>query len=287
MKCMACGLPLSPARARGNCPRCGTPVGAGTNSMGGPAGWNGNAAAPVGIGTPPQDRQWGQARPAVAFQPPMVLPPQQQGQMWGASADRMQGPGTFSPMPPAPRRSPRKPRFGFLVAGICVCAGGLLLVLVYFLAMGQSNNSPTASGTPTRTAATSTAAVTPSPAGSPSPTATTYPGQQYITNAQMSTTQPSASQPVQPATSFKVNQTLYVVFKVSSSSPGEVCLKWYLNGKFAFNFQFPIGAHATFTTYGQAVYSSPGPAYVELYWAGDASCTNELLAQHVDFTITT
>ena len=159
-------------------------------------------------------------------------------------------------------------------------------MVVYFLAMGQPGSSPTAGSTPTRTVATSTAAVTPSPAGSPSPTATTYPGQQYISNAQMSSAQPSASQPAQPTTSFKVNQTLYVVFKVSSSSQGEICLKWYLNGKFAFNYQFPIGAHATFTTYGQAVYSTSGPAYVELYWANDATCANELLAQHVDFTIT-
>src|SRR5579859_2046287 len=291
MKCRACGLPISPARASANCPRCGTPVGAAAKSMDGPVGWNGNAAAPVSVGIPPQDGQWGQglAQPQPfpqAFQSPVVLPPQP-GQVWGAGANGMQGPGTFAPVPPAPRRPPRNPRFGFLIAGICVCAGGLLLLLVYFLAMGQSGDTSTGSSTPTRTAATSTAAVTPSPAGSPSPTAATYPGQQYITSAQMSSVQPSASQPVQPATSFKVNQKLYVVFNVSSGTQGEVCMKWYLNGKFAFDYKFPIVAHATFTTYGQAIYSTPGPAYVELYWAGDSSCTNELLAQHVDFTITT
>jgi hypothetical protein len=283
MKCTACGLPLSPTRANGNCPRCGTPASGAAKSTGGPVGWNDTVGAPTSVGAPPRDGQWGQARLASpAFQQPMVLPPQV-GQAWGAGANGMQGPGTFSPMPPAPRRPPRKPRLGFLVAGVCVCAGGLLLVVVYFLAIGQPNNSPTTGNTPTRTAATSTAAVTPSLSGSPSPAATTYPGQQYISNAQMSSTQP----PAQPATSFKVNQTLYVVFKVSSSTRGEVCMKWYLNGKFAFNYQFPIGAHATFTTYGQAIYSTPGPAYVELYWAGDSSCANELLAQHVDFTITT
>src|SRR5579859_1833434 len=283
MKCTACGLPLSPARANADCPRCGTPVGGAAKPMSGTVGWNGNVATPMSVGAPPQDGQWGQMRPSSsAFQPPVVLPPQP-GQVWSAGANGMQGPRTFSPLSPAPRRSPRRPRFGFVVAGVCVCAGGLLLVLVYFLAMGQSDGSPPASGTPTRTARTSPAVVTPSPAGSSSPAATNYPGQQYINNAQMSRTQP----PAQSAISFKVNQTLYVVFKVSSSTKGEVCMKWYLNGKFAFNYQFPIGAHATFTTYGQAIYSTPGPAYVELYWAGDSSCTNELLAQHVDFTITT
>jgi hypothetical protein len=164
-----------------------------------------------------------------------------------------------------------------------------LLLLVFFLAMGQPGSGDTINNgnPPTVATTTKSPAVTPSPAGSPSPAATTYPGQQYITNAHMSSAKPSASQSVQPATSFKVNQTLYVVFNVSSVTQGEVCMKWYLNGKFAFHYQFPIGAHATFTTYGQAIYSTPGPAYVELYWASDSSCANELLAQHVDFTITT
>ena len=289
MKCTACGLPLSPARANANCPRCGTPVGAAAKSMGGPVGWNGNAAAPVSVSAPPQDGQWGQARPfPQAFQPPVVLPPQP-GQGWGAGMNGMQGPGTFSPMSPAPRRPPRNPRFGFLVAGICVCAGGLLLVLVYFLAMGQSGsgNTPTAGTTPTVTAATKSPAVTPSPAGSPSPAATSYPGQQYISNAQMSSAQPSASQPAVPATTFKVHTTIYVAFNVNSGGQaGAICLKWYLNGQSAFNFAFPVGAHTT-ASYAEAMFDQPGPGYVELYWASSKACTDETLGQHVDFTITT
>src|ERR1051326_2383701 len=120
MKCTACGLPISPTRT--SCPRCGTPAGAAAKS----AGLNGNAAAPVSVGAP-QDGQWGQgqglAQPQPfpqAFQPQVVLPPQPE-QRWGVGANGMQGPGTFSPMPPAPRRPPRNPRFGFLIAGICVC----------------------------------------------------------------------------------------------------------------------------------------------------------------------
>ncbi|HEY6541553.1 MAG TPA: hypothetical protein VIZ18_11470 [Ktedonobacteraceae bacterium] len=286
MKCTACGLPLSPARANANCPRCGTPVGTSAKPMGGPVGWNGNAATPMSVGALPQDGQWGQARPASAFQPPMAPAPQPV-QIWGVGANGMQGPGTFSPLPPAPRRPPRKPRFGFLMAGVCVCVGGLLLVLVYFLAMGQSGDSPTASSTPTRTAATSTAAVTPSPAGSPSPAATSYPGQQYITNAQLSSVQPSASQPAAPATTFKVHTTLYVVFNINSGGQaGAICLKWYMNGQHSFDFAFPVGAHTT-ASYGEAMFALPGSGYVELYWASSKDCTDEMLAQHVDFTITT
>lgn len=286
MKCTACGLPLSPARANANCPRCGTPVGVAAKSMDGPGDWNGNAAAPMSVGAPPYDGQWGQARPAPsAFQPQVVLPPQS-GQMWGAGANGMQGPGTFSPMSPAPRRPPRRPRFGFLLAGICVCAGGLLLVVVYFLAMGQSGGSPTTNSTPTHTVATSTATVTPSPAASPSPTATTYPGQQYIPSAQMSSVQPSASQSGVPATTFKVHTTFYVAFTINTGGQaGAVCTRWYLNGQFAFKYSIPVSAHTT-TSYGKTIIDSPGSGYVELYWASSQDCTNEVLAQRIDFAIT-
>ena len=292
MKCRACGLPLSPARMNANCPRCGTPAGAGTKSAAGTAGFepvalNGNTSTPGSVGAPPlaQGGQWGQAR-SSAFQSP-VAPPPQAGQMWSAGSNGIPGPASFSPMPPAPRRPPRNSRVGFLVAGICVCAGGLLLLLVYFLAMGQSNNTSTTSSTPTPTAASSTAAATPSPAGSPSPTATSYPGQQYITNAQLSNAQPSPSQNVAPATTFKVHSTFYVVFNIhSGGQAGAICLKWYLNGQFAFQYSFAVGAHTT-VSYGQATLDQAGSGYVELYWANSKDCTGEVLAQHVDFTIAT
>ena len=266
MKCTACGLPLSPSRNNSSCPRCGTLV---------------------SVGAPTQDGQWGQVQPSSAFQPPMAqAPAPQPGQMWAAGPNGMQGPGSFSPVQPAPGRPPRNSRIGFIVAGICVVTGGILLVLVYFLAMGQSGNTSTTGSTPTPTAATSSPAVTPSPAGSPSPTATSFPGQQYINNGQMSSVQPSASQPAVPATTFKVQQTFYVVFNINSGGQaGAVCLMWYLNGKPAFNFSFAVGAHTT-ASYGQAMFASPGSGYVELYWASSKACTDQVLAQRVDFTIT-
>jgi len=292
MKCTACGLPLSPSRTDGSCPRCGTPVSAGIKSSGGPASfeptaWNGNAGAPVSIGAPPpqQGGQWGQARPSAAFQPPPPMAQaSQSGQAWTAGPNGMQEPGSFSPGQPGPKRPPRNARVGFIVAGICVFTGGILLVLVYLLAMGQSGNTSTTSSTPT--SATSSPAVTPSPAGSPSPTSTSYPGQQYINNGQMSSVQPSASQPALPATTFKVRQTFYVVFNINSGGhAGAVCMMWYLNGKTAFNFAFAVGAHTT-ASYGQATFDVPGSGYVELYWASSKACTDQVLAQHVDFTIT-
>jgi len=272
MKCTACGLPLSPSRNNASCPRCGTPVN-------------------VGVSASPQDRQWGQSAPSPSFQPSMVQTPvSQPGQMWATGPNGMQRPGPQFPMQQPPRRPFRNTPVGFIIAGICVLTGGILLLVVFFLAMGQPGNTPTTANntsTPVSThAASSPAAVTPSPAVSPSPSTTSFPGQQYINNAQMSSVQPSASQPVQPATTFKVNQTLYVAFNINSGGQGgEICLNWYLNGKSSFTYKFAVGAHTT-SSYAQAIYGTPGSAYVELYWANDASCTNEVLAQHVDFTIT-
>ncbi|GAC1566250.1 MAG: hypothetical protein NVS3B14_07210 [Ktedonobacteraceae bacterium] len=102
----------------------------------------------------------------------------------------------------------------------------------------------------------------------------------------MSSALPSASQAAQPATTFKVNQKVYVLFNINSGGQsGAICLIWYLNGKASFNYAFAVGAHTT-SSYAYASYGTPGPAYVELYWASDTSCTNPALARHVDFTVT-
>jgi hypothetical protein len=83
-----------------------------------------------------------------------------------------------------------------------------------------------------------------------------------------------------------VNQKLYVIFDINSGGKsGVVCLIWYLNGKAAFNYPLPVGASTT-SSYAYATYGATGPAYVELYWASSTSCTDEVLAQHVDFTVT-
>ncbi|HVB72410.1 MAG TPA: hypothetical protein VNE38_02545 [Ktedonobacteraceae bacterium] len=298
MKCTACGLPLSPSRHTVNCPRCGTPVASGPKSHAGtghydyePASLGGSPAAPISVGSTPQNWQSGQAAPPLAFQPPIAQTPMPQpGQMWLPGQNARP---TFTPNAPfRPGQPPRHPssnaRIGFIIAGICVCAGGILLVLVYVLAVGQTGNNTTGSAnTPVSTHTSTASTTTPTTASTPSPTTTTLPGQQYITNAQMSSVLPSASQPAQPTTTFKVNQQVYVTFNINTGGQsGAICLIWYLNGKSIFNFAFAVGAHNT-SSYGQAIYGTPGPAYVELYWASDKTCANQVLAQHVDFTVTT
>ncbi|HYT28617.1 MAG TPA: hypothetical protein VEL72_06340 [Ktedonobacteraceae bacterium] len=315
MKCSSCGLPLSPSRANANCPRCGASPDArsnGSKSTGNAnppdpgsyelSSWGGNdgGGVPLGAVMSPPNGQWGQGSSEGQWAPSSYNPslaqanaPQavQPEQMW------LPGPAaapTISPKPitlqrptsprfPQPPGNNRNMRIGFLVAGLCIVAGGLLLVFVYFMAIGTGNNTGNA-GNATSTVPSPTGVS--SPTTTSSPTATVYPGSQFIDNAQASSTAPTGSQPGQPVTTFKVNQKFYVSFNLhTGGQKGAVCLLWYLNGKQAFTSSFAIGANTKFS-FAYAIYGSSGPAYVELYWASTITCADKMQAQHVDFTIT-
>src|SRR5205085_420853 len=83
--------------------------------------------------------------------------------------------------PRPPKRS--KNNLGFIVAGLCVITGGLILVFVYFMALGSPGNSNSTSTVKTNTATNSSPIAAPSPVSSP--TATPFPGQKYIDHAQL------------------------------------------------------------------------------------------------------
>ncbi len=293
MKCISCGLPLSPSRTTTNCPRCGTPINAGQKAASTPvqqeyhqANWGNAGVVEAGAGPPPSNYQWAQNMQAS----PLPQTPQQAsqaGQIW------LQGPVSqpgFSPGPPPQQVTPpsnsRNTKLGFVVAGLCVLAGGLILIFVYFLAIGLpgSNSNNTAATTSTPNVSTPTTAPTATVALSP--TTPTYPGQQYINNAQMaSTVDPKSLQPGQLTTTFKTGQNIYVAFQVHPPQSGAACLTWYLNGSQVAHYSFQISANSKLS-YAFSVYSRTGPAYVEIYWASTTQCTDQLLAQHVDFTVT-
>src|SRR6202043_898815 len=99
-------------------------------------------------------------------------------------------------------------RLGFTAAALCVIAGGLLLVFVFFLAADASGNPSSGVGS-VNTQHTSISPISqppsPSPTNVPSPTAMSFPGQQYISNAQMaSQINTQTAQPTQLSTTFMV-----------------------------------------------------------------------------------
>lgn len=280
-RCSSCGLPLSPSRTQTNCPRCGTPIGSdpkATQQQYQQPSW-GQA------GTPTQTDQWAEQppyHPSAAYLPEYQpgVPPQQPG---------FSQP-TLLPSPPWARapRNLRNSRLRFIIAGLCILAGALILVFVYFIAIvspgGNANTTATGTGSPV---SLPTKAPTSTATTAPTPTATTYPGQQYINNAQMASAINSSNlQPTQLATTFKTNQKIYVTFQLHPAGQnGAVCLLWYLNGQQITQYSFAVSANSKLS-YAYATYGGTGAAYVEIYWASTMQCTGQLLAQHVDFTIT-
>jgi hypothetical protein len=133
----------------------------------------------------------------------------------------------------------------------------------------------------------STATIAPTATAIPSQTATVFPGQQYIDNAQMSTSIDSNTlQPTQLTTTFKTGQKIFVSFQVHpSGNTGAVCLIWYLNSKQITTFSLPVNPTSK-SSYAYSIYGGAGTSYVEIYWASTTQCTDQVLAQHINFIVT-
>ena len=191
-------------------------------------------------------------------------------------------------------QAPRTNNMGFVIAGLCVFAGGLILIFVYFMALGlPSSNSTNSAYTNTGTTATPhtnanlPTTVTTSPTVAPSPTTSGNPGAQYIDNPQMaSSVNISTAQPTQATTTFKPQQRIYVTFNIHPNGKfGAVCLYWYLNSKDITQYPFAVTPNDK-AGYSYAIYGGTGPAYVEIYWASSTACSDKILAQQVNFKVT-
>jgi cytoskeletal protein RodZ len=201
--------------------------------------------------------------------------------------------------PISAKKNKSNPRVLFIVAGLCILLGAVLLgviAMIVFSSSGKTTNSANTNGnTPANGGTTPQAVASPSASdtgasptadASPSASGTPYPGQQYIDSAQMVTSDPATTPNQQPTTTFKVGSNMYVTFKLHPPSQGgAVCSYWYLGGKQVTSYVSAV-KRSSHSSYTYAIYGNPGQAYVELYWASDKSCSGKILAQHVDFTVT-
>lgn len=299
MRCTNCGLPLSPERTLTNCPRCGIPLnmpqGAQPRQFE-PAGW-GNMGGMVQQPSwqppvPPNNYQGTGSEQSGPVSPGMA-------RFYGGMGNGPQQQSALLPRRPfSPPQQRTTSRMLFMIAGLCIALGALILsfvAIISFSGSGGAKSGHTASvslptSAPTSSESTPQEADTPSPTASTSPSATSTanPGQQYITDAQMVANDPSTSAQLQPTTTFKVGSNMYVVFHLSPPGQGgAVCTYWYLNGNAnpVTTYQQAIKSTSR-QSYTYAIYGSPGQAYVELYWASDKTCSDKVLAQHVDFTVT-
>lgn len=304
MRCRHCDFPLSPTNTTKSCPRCHMPV----------------AAGGTGKYVAFDEQQSFPSMPQTAFPQP--------GQMWQQSvtppptptqvATRLYEGASFSPFTPftpftpitpftpqeshlrsqdtrTTRKLPSNSNLGFILAGLCVVTGGLLLILVFFLAAGLpaagTQTQAVTKGVPTAAVthhhATPTPVVTP-PAVTPSPTTPVgaFPGQQYITNPRTaSAVNSSTAQVIQAATTFKVGQRVYVTFAIHpNGQDGAVCLLWYTNASVFSNFEFAVTPGST-VAYSYTFAPHVGPSYVEIFWASNVSCNDKMLAQRVSFSV--
>lgn len=301
MRCMNCGLPLSPARTLTNCPRCGASlntVQGFQQSPGDQGGW-GNMG---GSGPMQQENPWVQTGSTT---PPHPFPQQGMQNQAGARGSGFQESAFSSRYPYPPQRNQqKKSRNLFMVAGLCVVIAAILLATIAIIigATNTSNNAnnvantnpsgstpgagsstPQSGASPTVTSADAS----PTVGTSPTATGTVYPGAQYITNPQMATgVDQQTSQPQQTATTFPVGSNMYVTFQLNPpTAGGAVCANWYLNGTQVTSYSFDVKSTLK-ASYTYASYGSAGSAYVNLYWASSKSCTDQVLAQQVNFTVT-
>src|SRR5437762_7021386 len=162
MRCTNCGLPLSPTNTSLNCPRCHSALVAEAKPV---AVYP--ALPPVAQTPFPQAGQMWQPDPT---HPPLPKPEPREATVRNNSSSDLRDARTagnpsrgqvmtYSKPAPVMRRTSNT---GFILAGLCVITGGLILVFVYFMASGlPSTNTTSASmGAPTTTSGTLPSATT-------------------------------------------------------------------------------------------------------------------------------
>lgn len=311
MRCSRCDMPLSPAKT--SCPRCGTEVAIASGGFKGqgdlpfaftqaalePKQQNGSGFVGMAVDVAPVQYNWGtqagsvQETPFASTSVP-PLTPLTSGQGDAQAPLHLQDALAFSMLPPLPKAGNRSVNIGFGLAGLCTVVACVLLVFVFIMAqtLPQPNNSSSARVGSSVLVAQNTPVIDLSPTAttpisSPTPT---YPGQQYIANAQTASGINFATgQPTLPSTTFKVEQKIYITFDVHpNGQAGAVCLLWFINATQFASYPFALNTTSTTSTYSYAATGNAGPGYVEIYWENAPSCIdpNKLLSDHVDFTVT-
>jgi hypothetical protein len=297
MRCSQCGLPLSPTR--NSCPRCGTPISANLPNQ---AKVEGPLAqmpfAPQQVpqvpftsaeswqGLPPSETMQ-QANMQAAFSIPS---PSSSPTSYPTNNFPNRSEPPFAHKPDSSTRdSSKTTRIGLTAAGLCIMVGSLLLILVYLVGQGVlpggetttlSVDQQTSTARATQAASVTQAPTSTIPPLTPTPT---WPGQNLLNSSVLSN---DFNNP-QSLTDFKVNQKIYAVLSLrAGSTTHTVCLNWYLNNQLVNAYSSEVNPASNYKYYYWATMQTPGSGYVGVSLASTMSCSNAVLAQKLNFTVT-
>lgn len=283
MNCRTCGAPLSQGMAI--CPSCGTPLNpnnAGSNQTAYeptmPA-QNVPLQPPTSYGMPP----YGYPAPQDPYH---SVPPATPQNTYGTptygssyatppvSANQPPygyAPGAYNPAMPQPTKPKR--RIGRII-GIVVAAVLLLSCLGLY---GLYKIGSTVGNTTTTTTNTT---------GVPSNNDAVAAASAIISQVQTSSAVDSNYNPTTTASTFTVQQRIYVTFQINSNgSDGYIEGRWFLNGQRVYTYTFKHSAANT-QGYFSIPYNRAGNGAIALYWCTKADCSDAQLAQVVQFTVT-
>jgi hypothetical protein len=198
---------------------------------------------------------------------------------------------------------------GYIVAGACVMSAALILVLVYFMAMGLEGNTRVGGlGRTNALTVASPLATTPTvgmdATAVASATAMELPGSAFIPHAVTASgvdTRGGSPTAIDATTIFRVGEKVYIILGLHTvGQGGTVCLQWYLNGKVTTQYEFAISAGET-AAYSYTIYGEAGAGSVDVEWSSrnafssiasgvlrsnaEGACSDGSLAQHVEFVV--
>jgi hypothetical protein len=184
-------------------------------------------------------------------------------------------------------------RLALTIAGLCIFAGGFLLVFIYLIEQGflleNEVTSPLLSTmtpiTQTHQSPTAQAQVTPTPITA-SPTAV-LPGQDLLDTATLASQfNEQTGQIIQLGTTFAVNQKFYIVFSLHPGGQSNlVCLSWYLNNQQVSSLYLRVNPASNYSYFSYITMSAAGPGRVDVSVTSTNDCTAALLARQLPFTI--
>jgi hypothetical protein len=312
--CPLCGTPVA------NNPQQIDPTVAAGPSYGGPSQTPPTAYGEYGAPPPPppQNQYGGTPPPQNQYGPPPVqnqygsAPPPVQPGGYGQPMQPMQPGGYGQPMQPmqpggygVPQQPPKKSNTGMIVGIVlgsillvCVIIGIIVAVVLnnagHAVVNSVNNAAATFNASSTQTSATLTAlptvqGITPSTGGtSPSGTAIDPTAAAIITNPQTASAIDSNGNPTTTASTFTVNQTIYVTFGLQlNGSTGYVQVKWYVNNQLGISKILPITDATAPGGYFSETYKVAAAGAAELYWCSQSDCSDAALAQFVTFTVST